>query len=297
LLLATQLGAGTLALLSCFWGSAKYLMLMRFLFLAVLSLLYVTDSLAQQIDGTSNFAYGVFTGTGRYKVRDRTLYVARVPLFFDGKVANYETKEIGYRILVPFSLGITNYDDFNDLPDLDINDLNTVTVAPGLEVIVPLTSNWDIKPFAHGGFGWDTQSSANSLLWGAGSRTRAWFFDKKLIIGAEVLLAGNDPGNNASRTRFTRIAAGAEYKWQTDWQVFGQRISWHPRLIQWVYINPVDIEAPRYEEDIKYATEIGLAFGIDKPINVLGFDFSQGGIAYEKGDEYDAIKLYTVFPF
>ena len=44
----------------------------------------MTDTQAQQIDGTSNFAYGVFTGTGRYKVRDRTLYVVRVPLFFDG---------------------------------------------------------------------------------------------------------------------------------------------------------------------------------------------------------------------
>jgi hypothetical protein len=159
-------------------------MLMRFLFLAVLSLLYVTDTRAQQIDGTSNFAYGVFTGTGRYKVRDRTLYVVRVPLFFDAKAANYETKEVGYRILAPFSLGFTDYDDFDDLPDLDINDLHTITVAPGLEVIVPLTSNWDIKPFTQGGFGWDTQSSANSMLWSVGSRTRASFFDKNLFIGA-----------------------------------------------------------------------------------------------------------------
>jgi hypothetical protein len=272
-------------------------MLIRFIFLALLSLLYVPDTLAQQIDGTSNFAYGVFTGTGRYKVRDRTLYVVRVPLFFDGKVANYETKEVGYRILAPFSLGIATYDDFDDLPDLDINNLNTITFAPGLEVIVPLTSNWDIKPFGQAGFGWDTRSSANSVIWGAGSRTRAAFFDKKLLIGAEFLHARNDPGGDASRTKFTRIGAGAEYKWQTDWRVFGQRISWHPRIIQWVYINPVDIEGPRFEEDLKRATEIGLAFGIDKPIDILGFAFSQGGIAYEKGDEYDAIKLYTVFPF
>ncbi|MCP4000787.1 MAG: hypothetical protein GY727_07745 [Gammaproteobacteria bacterium] len=272
-------------------------MLLRFLSLTILSLLYITDTQAQQIEGTANFAYGIFTGTGRYKVRDRTLYAVRVPLFFNGKVANYETKEIGYRILAPVSFGITNYNKFNDLPDLDINDLSTITLAPGLEVIVPLTTNWDIKPFAQGGFGWDTQSSANSLLWGVGSRTRAWFNDKKLIIGAELLFAGNDPGGSASRTRFTRIGAGAEYKWNTNWQVFGQKISWHPRLIQWVYINPVNIEQPRFEEKIKYATEIGLSFGINKPIDVLGFAFSQGGIAYEKGDNYDAIKLYTTFPF
>jgi len=272
-------------------------MLIRFLILATLSLLCATDAIAQQVSGNANFAYSVFTGTGRYSVRDRTIYSLRVPLFFDGKVADYEKRQVGYRFLLPFSAGITNFDKFEDLPDLKIKNLDTITVAPGLEVIIPVKANWDIKPFAHGGFGWDTKSSANSLLWGVGARTRTWFDDKKWLLGGEILFAGNDAGSEASRSRFSRIGAGAEYKWQTNWRLFGKRLSFHPRLIQWFYVNPVDIEKPRFEEKLRHATEVGLSVGIDKPINILGYEFSQGGIAAEKGDDYRAIKLYTVFPF
>ena len=112
-----------------------------------------------------------------------------------------------------------------------------------------------------------------------------------------MLWAGNNPKyENEPTTRFSRVAFGAEYKWQTNWQPFGRRVSWHLRGIHWAYTNAVNLEPPIEEVNIDNSTEIGVSFGISPPLNILGYKFRQAGIGYERSDEFNAIKLFTTFP-
>ena len=71
----------------------------------------------------------------------------------------------------------------------------------------------------------------------------------------------------------------------------GYRVSWHPRIIQWFFQDPLEFDPPEAQDRVRYTTEFGLSIGINPPINVLGYDFRQGGIAYERGDNINAIKL------
>jgi hypothetical protein len=274
------------------------LMRLHFILLTILSLLSSSWALAEEIDGTYNFAYAVFTGTGRYTLNDRTIYVFRAPLSFDLREADHETGKIGFRLLLPIAAGLNNYDSIEDLPDLVITDLASITVVPGVEFIIPLQDNWTMNPFVQAGLGWDTSSSSNAFVVAGGTRTRAWFGkDSNWLIGGELLFARNHPNKEEEKTRFSRIGLGAEYKWQTSWRVFDRRISWHPRLIHWRFIDPVEYEEPQEQTTVHYSTEVGLSFGLDKAINMLGYKFTQGGIGYEKGDQFTAIKFYTTFPF
>jgi hypothetical protein len=271
---------------------------MRTLFSFFAASLLLTSSVIAE-DGVANYAYSVFVGTGKYNVGDRTVYVIRAPLAFTLKEPDYETRQFGYKLLLPMAVGITNFDTFEDLPELSIDSLQTMTITPGVEMQIPVKANWQIKPFGQAGLGWDMTTSSNSFIYGIGARTRADFGNnEKWLIGGEFLLAGNQPKyDDEPDTSFTRLSVGAEYKWQTNWAPFGYRVSWHGRLVQYFFTDQVTYEAPPREVNINNSTEVGVSFGIDPPINIFGYKFRQGGIAYERADEVRAIKFLTVFPF
>jgi hypothetical protein len=254
---------------------------------------------ALEEEGTANYAYAVFVGTGKYRIGDRSIYVLRAPLAFVLKDPDFETRQIGYKLLVPAAVGLTDFDTIDELPDLRVGDVQTGSVVPGLEAQIPVRENWLIKPFGQAGLGWDMKNSDNSFVWGAGSRTRAWFgSNEKWLIGGELLWAGNHPKReDEPNTSFSRWSVGTEYKLQTNWRPFGHRVSFHGRLIGWWYKDVVEFLAPPKESEIRRTTEVGLSFGINPPINMLGYKFRQGGIGYEFSDELKAVKLFTTFPF
>lgn len=274
--------------------------LLKLLFVLFLTLSAGTIAAEEDI-GVDNYAYSVFSGTGRYRTDDRTIYVFRAPLSWDLKEANYEESEWGYTLLLPVAVGITNFDEITgieDLPDISFDDLQTLTITPGAEVIIPISTEWDVKPFAQLGYGSDMVNETNTVIWGTGIRTRLTFGnDSNWIIGGEFLRAVNNPRDNAPKTSFTRWGAGIEYKYQTNWELHGRRISLHTRLLQW-YFDDVAVFLPPVERlELRSATELGFSFGVDPPITILGYDFVQGGIGYEKADKVTAITFFTTFPF
>jgi len=261
--------------------------------------LIAATAVADEVDGVANYAYSVFIGTGVYKIDDRTIYILRVPAAFDLREPDYETGKIGLRLLIPFSVGVTNYDSIDDIPDLSVNDLQSVTITPGIEGQIPFRRNWLLKPFVQAGLGWDMKSSANSIVWGAGSRARGWYGDnEKWIIGGEFLYANNNPKREDDpQTSFFRVGLGAEYKYQSKWLVFGRQLSWHGRLLHYEFSNAVNLNPPIEEIRIERSTEVGISFGLNPPINLLGYKFRQGGIGYERAGDVKAIKFFTTFPF
>jgi len=285
-------------------NSRKFCIALTFLrYLSVFLAAYLSlSSIAfaqEEQDGEANYAYSIFIGTGKYRVNDRTIYVIRAPLAFTLKEANHETGQFGYKLLLPMAVGVTDFENINDLPEFSIDSLQTVSVTPGVQMQIPVKSNWQIRPFGQAGLGWDMKSSSNSFIWGLGARTRAWFGEnQKWLLGGEFLWAGNNPKpEDEVNTNFSRISMGAEYKWQTNWSPFGYRVSWHGRLVQYFFTHRVAFQPPTETVKIQNSTEVGVSFGIDPPINIFGYKFRQGGIAYERSEDVRAIKFLTTFPF
>jgi hypothetical protein len=251
-------------------------------------------------DGVSgfNYAYSIFVGTGAYQFNDSTIYIVSMPLEFDLVTPDYEQGKVGYRLLMPFSVGIANFDSLGDLPDLDLSDAQAFSVTPGIEVLIPIRPNWMLKPYMQAGLGWETTTSARSGIFGAGSRVRGWYGrDQRLLVGGEFLWARNSPNKGLPTSSFSRWGLGAEYKIPTDWYAFGRNLSFHGRILQYYFGNSVNFEEPLTEFKVKYSTEVGISFGVNPPIKILGYNFRQGGIGFERAGEYKAIKLFTTFPF
>jgi hypothetical protein len=93
-----------------------------------------------------NYAYSVFVGTGAYQFNESTIYILRVPVELDLVPADFEQGKVGYRLLLPMSVGIANLNEIDDIPDLRFSDAQTFAVTPGVEVLVPLRRNWLLKP-------------------------------------------------------------------------------------------------------------------------------------------------------
>ena len=265
----------------------------------MLGMLSGNSALSQEAEGVANYAYAIFFGTGKYSVSDRNIYVLRAPLVFTLREPDYAQGEAGLRLLVPAAAGITDFDEFTDIPGLRVEDLQTASVAPGLEAQIPIKENWLLSPFGQAGLGWDFNSSENSFIWGVGVRSRAWFGEGQRFCCSAARFSGRVIARTRQQpnTRFSRVAIGGEYKWPTRWSAFGRRLHLLPRLVQTFYLDPADIDQPRDTTRINRSTEIGLSLGLETPLVILGYPFVQGGVSVEFADGVKAIKLITRFPY
>ena len=237
-------------------------------------------ALAGEDVGVTNYAYAVFVGTGKYAIDDRDLYIFNAPLVFDLYDADSEVEnEVRFRLLAPIAIGVTDFETVEDFPDLDIDSLQTLSFVPGLEMPITVNDHWQVKPFAQVGFGVDTASDSESFIWGAGVRTGGVYGeDSRWLVGGEYLWAGNNPNGDDPTTSFSRWGVGVEYKIPTNWSVFDRYVSWHLRAIQWYFTDAADFEEPVLPFKLKHSTQLGLSFGLSRPIDMLGYKFTQLGI-------------------
>ncbi len=287
--------------MSCYLKQASDIIPQRlFVPLIVIAIiLYPWVTFADEVDGVADYAYSVFVGTGKYSIHDRTIYVLRAPLEFDIHEFDYKSdQKLALKLLAPVAVGFTYFDTLEELPDIDVNDIQTISVVPGLELSVPLDEHWQLKPFVQVGFGMDTKSDSESFVWGTGVRARATYGEEsRWLIGGEFLWAGNNPNGSDSTTSFSRLGLGLEYKISSNLVVFNRSISWHLRAFQWYFSEAMTFEEPVLPFKLNYATEVGLSFGLDRPIRMLGYNFTQLGVGYEWSDGYEAVTFFTTFPF
>ena len=117
------------------------------------------------------------------------------------------------------------------------------------------------------------------------------------MVGGEFLWAGNNPTGSDSTTSFSRLGLGVEYKIPSNFVVSDRSISWHLRAFQWYFSDAMTFEEPVLPFKLNHTTEVGLSFGLDRPIRMLGYDFTQLGVGYEWSDGFEAVTFFTTFPF
>ena len=94
------------------------------------------------------------------------------------KDVNYaEGQTVGLKLLVPVAFGVTDFELIEELPEFDVNDIQTLSFVPGVEIAIALDSRWHLKPFLQAGFGVDAKSDSRSFIWGAGTRARGTYGD------------------------------------------------------------------------------------------------------------------------
>jgi hypothetical protein len=199
-------------------------------------LFVIAESRAQESAASSvPWAYGAYFGTGWYEVEgDREIYVIRYTprwKYREADLADDGTRTIGIEFRFPITFGLDNfsYDDLVGSTDLD--NLTSLSVTPGIDITIPVTERWLLRPFAALGWGsaFNTSESV-STYWG-GVKSRYSFQHGKLdwALLNSVTYVGHTPSNGPSDD-FWPLMAALEFDYPLGQRKLGGEqvfLSWH----------------------------------------------------------------------
>ncbi len=252
----------------------------------------------QELSGDAAHGYAVFLGTGLYKLDDRQLFVLRIPASW--QIRDQEQGKMGVKLLLPAAVGIQNFDSLEDLPGFQIDDVQTVSFVPGVELQFQPSPRWQVKPFAHAGVAWVPEADAADFVFGLGARTNYVIprGSSQFTIGGEYLLAG-DGADDGGDSTINRLSLGAEYKHPVSWSLFSRQTSVHWRMIVYNYIGGLTIKSfpDSASYDIDSELRVGFALSVDPKLKFLGIPVSHLGLGFRVSEKSHAIVIETKFPF
>jgi len=252
-----------------------------------------------------HWAVGAFFGTGWYQVDDnRSVYILRIPprqtlreahLDDDGK------RQLGVELEYPISLGLNKLDEVPDFIEFD--NYATISFTPGVELEIPVNARWSLRPYAHLGYGWESETQDTAWIWYGGIKSRYHLGEGRnrwsLLNGLHY--AGYKPQYD-NRGLYGSVMAGLEFSHPVD--AFGGNggpwyLNWHVTY-DW-YFNRLNFHVdPERVESFRDQWELGVALGKrDRPINLWFMRFERIGLGYRFSSDanFNAITLNFRSPF
>jgi hypothetical protein len=252
-----------------------------------------------------HWALGAFFGTGWYRVDDnRSVYILRVPYRQTLRKAALDEagkRTLGIEILYPVSFGLNKLEEVPDFIEFD--NYATISFTPGVELEIPVNPKWSLRPYAHVGYGWESETKDGAWIWYGGVKSRYRLGEGRIrwSLLNSLNYAGYKP-QYENRGLYGSIMTGLEFSqplgivehsddpWYLNWHLtytwYFDRLNFH--------IDPGQVESFRDQ------WELGLALGKrDRPINFWFMRFEQIGLAYRWSSDanFNAITVNFRSPF
>jgi hypothetical protein len=257
--------------------------------LAVSSALLPRAGLAQETPPASvHWAYSAYFGTGWYRVSgDRNVFVVRMTprwswsepsLDDDGK------RSVGLYFKSPVSLGLDSFDYDDVLGAVDVDNVSFISVNPGIDIEVPVTRIWSLRPYASVGYGTAFDGSESAWTYWAGVKSRVSFESGRLNwhLLNQAGFVGYTPNDGPADTIWP-VMAGLEFDYPvgaptTD----GDQLLLHWRAAYTLFGDDLDFTGdPTVNQAINDQWEIGAAIARrDSRIPIWFLDFDMLGLGY-----------------
>ncbi len=147
-----------------------------FLWLALIS----PPIYAQALEGELiHWAYASFFGTGWYNIADGgEVYAFSVrPRWTWREPELHENGErtVGVEFRLPLTLGVHQF-DLDNIPEiLDLENVSTISVVPGVEIEIPINTRWTLKPLGYVGWGTEIDGDSSAWIYWGGIKSRVSF--------------------------------------------------------------------------------------------------------------------------
>jgi len=255
-----------------------------------------SKALAQEADlAPINFAYATWIGSGYYQLEDRKLYVLRIPIAIPLRSVNDD--HWGINLLLPVTFA---YEQFNsNFFDFNIDDILGAAFVPGVEVQIPVSKNWILKPFGQIGIGYS--ESTTTYIYGVGIKSLYSFQWGRVDfgLGNSLIFAGEDATGNSEDEGFSMLQIGLDARHLINFTTGKRDADIGSYVVVSRFLDTVDFFGINGEvsQKIRTLVQIGLTLGIDPAVTLLGIDFSRVGIDYTFGNDFSGIGLNLGFPF
>jgi hypothetical protein len=283
------------------------------LLLAFLSFALSSDIVAQDADKQPredparqvHWAMGAFFGTGWYQVdANRSVYIFRVPPRQTLRESSFSAdgkRTLGIEFQYPFSFGLNKLDTLPDFADFD--NYATVSFTPGVQVEIPVTEKWYLRPYAHLGWGMELNNSDSAWIYYGGlkSRYRLGSDESRWSLLNAIHYAGYNP-EFEKRGRYGSFMTGLEFDHPLKGVTLGGDEAWLNWHMTYNYLLDklnFHVEDDRVES-INDQWELGLALGKgDKKMKFWFLSFEHVGLSFKwsSNGTYKAISLNMRSPF
>jgi len=253
-----------------------------------------------------HWASAAFFGTGWYSVdENRQAFIFRIPPRQRLRASGWDAQGgriSGIEILYPVALGLHRIDDIPDF--LEFDNYGTITFTPGVQVEIPVSERWYLRPYAHFGFGYEQTQGEWARIWYGGLRSRYSVVESQsfsLNLLNEMALAGYKP-EFKSRGQYGQVMAGLEFSHAMNtpdvstgpWYLNGHL------TYSWLFDELNFHVAPEEVVSIQDEWEVGLALGRGRAGVKIGFlEFEQVGFSFKfsSNGDYQAITVNFRSPF
>lgn len=245
-----------------------------------------------------NYAYASVFGNGLYVVAGQSVQVYRIPV--STTLRKPDDNDWGLTLRTPLTLGFYEFqvDDIFEggFPD----EIQTVSIVPGVEFEIPLSHRWTLRPSADFGAAKDLQGGQLAWVWsaGAGVYYRQPIRKATLTFGNTLLYIGS---------KINSVRSDAMAYWESGidlthplWFKAGKRTAfWSIYTIGRFFFN--DVEFARADDepltlDAEY--EIGLGFSVKPEYSWWKLRAARFGIGYRYSvDNLTSIRITIGFPF
>ncbi len=266
--------------------------------------LSIAGAQAQESSSSSiHWAYSSYFGTGWYQVDgDRDVFVLRITPRWELREANLAedgARTLGIELRFPITAGLDQFDIDDVSGTTDPDNLASLSVTPGIDLTVPLSKRWALRPFASVGWGTLLNGSESAWTYWTGVKSRYEFQNGKLnwALVNSVTYVGYSPSDGPSED-FWPLMAGLEFDYPfgnrklDDEQLF---LSWHGMYTTFEH----DLDLVLGDGSIRPITdqwEFGLSFRKkDKRIKIWWFSFDRLGLAYRFSSSGDLKGISVVF--
>jgi hypothetical protein len=161
-----------------------------------------------------HWAMSSFLGTGWYRIDDSlSVFVVRMPprqVLRESWYNDGDDRGIGVEIKYTTSLGVFAFDTAPNT--LDWDDFGIFSFTPGVELEVPVTRDFYLRPFAHFGWGADSEDASSAWIWFGGIKTRYRLPQSRnnLAIIGNVYYGGFDASDGKGDDDMGGLALGLE---------------------------------------------------------------------------------------
>jgi len=263
---------------------------------------YQAEEPAKQV----HWAMGAFFGTGWYQVdQNRSVYVFRIPPRQTVRRSSFDEngkRKLGIEIQYPLSFGLHSMDDIPDFIDFD--NYGTVSFTPGVQVEIPITEKWYLRPYGHLGVGYEDESNEWATIWYGGLKSRYLLGESSRfrwsLLNA-IYYAGYNP-QFESRGQYGSFMTGLEFNQPMgNLKLRGDQLwlNWHVTY-NYLFDNLNFHIDEDNVESIRDQWEIGLALGKGhKGLKIWFITFEHVGLSFKwsSNGHYRAISFNLRSPF
>ena len=247
-----------------------------------------------------NHAYAVYMGSGLYFSGERSVFVFRVAPRIKLRSAENHPFGIGLRINSTFGFYDLDRSDLGNLQDVP-EQLGTFALVPGVEFPIPLEDNWTVTPFIDAGVATDTEIHEETIVLGAGLRSRAEFHDAyphTYLLWNEFVYARNSSTDVSATDDYMLFRTESEMRELVRYKLGERPFDLGVAAELHFFFDTVLVDIPLGDPvTVRYRWELGLTTGSTRPWKPLQkwITAPRLGVGYRSGEGDSSIRITIRF--